>query len=138
MSLHEALLEQRLDHLGHMLTLVKTHLELLKDSLSFTRSDINQRFSNTVEKVQSLEKKQISTKKDVGVIQQNQHGHLKFQLENLEDKSRRKNLKILGIEKEPIESWEECENKIYDLLEENLEMDTSNASIERADRVEKK
>ena len=78
MSLHEALLEQRLDHLDHMLTLVKTHLELLKDSLSFTRSDINQRFSNTVEKVQSLEKKQISTKKDVGVIQQNQHGHLKF------------------------------------------------------------
>ena len=47
-------------------------------------------------------------------------------------------MRILGIKEDPRESWEECENKIYDLLEENLEMDTSNISIERAHRVGEK
>ena len=47
---------------------------------------------------------------------------------DLEDGSRRNNLQILGIKGE-------CENKIYDLLEERLETDTSNTTIERAHRV---
>ena len=44
---------------------------------------------------------------------------------DLEDTSRRSNLRILGIKNDPRESWEECKNKIYDLLEEKLEIDTS-------------
>ena len=47
-------------------------------------------------------------------------------------------MRILGIKEDPRESWEECENKIYDLLEEKLEMDTSNITIERAHRVGEK
>ena len=49
-------------------------------------------------------------------------------LVDLEDRSRRNNLQILGIK-------EECENTIYDLLEKRLETDTSNTTIERAHRV---
>ena len=45
---------------------------------------------------------------------------------------------MLNIQGDPQESWEECENKIYDLLEEKLEMDTSNITIERAHRVGEK
>ena len=55
-----------------------------------------------------------------------------------EDRSRRNNLRILGIKEDPRESWEECENKIYDLLKEKLEMDTGNITIERAHRVGEK
>ena len=33
---------------------------------------------------------------------------------------------------------EKCENKIYDLLEEKLEMDTNNIIIERAHRIGEK
>ena len=45
---------------------------------------------------------------------------------------------MLNIQGDPQESWEECENKIYDLLEEKLEMDTSNLNVERAHRVGEK
>ena len=39
----------------------------------------------------------------------------KSQKKDLEDRSRRNNLRKLGIKKDPREPWEECENKIYDL-----------------------
>ena len=55
---------------------------------------------------------------------------------DLEDKSRRNNLRILGIKEDSRESWEECESKLYDLLEEKLE--TSNITTERAHRVGEK
>ena len=57
---------------------------------------------------------------------------------DLEDRSRRKNLRILGIKEDLRDSWEECENKIYDLIEEKLEMDTSNITIERVHCVGEK
>ena len=54
---------------------------------------------------------------------------------DLENRSRRNNLRILGIKEAPRESWEKCGNKIYDLLEEKLEINTSNVSTERVHRV---
>ena len=58
----------------------------------------------------------------------------------LNNRSKRNNLRILGIKEDPRELWlwEECENKIYDLLEEKLEMDGSNVTIEMAHRVGEK
>ena len=69
---HQALLKKRLDQLCVSLTSVKTDIEELKESLSFTQNDIDQRFPNikSLESgVQSLEKELILTKEDVGVIQ---------------------------------------------------------------------
>ena len=63
---------------------------------------------------------------------------IRRKLVDLEDTSRRNNLRILGIKEDPRESWKECENKIYDLLEEKLEMDTRNIAILRAHRVGEK
>ena len=51
---------------------------------------------------------------------------------DLEDRSRRNNLRFEGIKEHENESWEDCENKIYDLLENKLEMDIENIVIERA------
>ena len=53
---HQTLLKQRLDELCHSVTSVKTDVEELKESLSFTQNDIDQRLSNINEKVQNLEK----------------------------------------------------------------------------------
>ena len=53
---HQALLKQTLDQLCDSLTSVKTDIEELKESLSFTQNNIHQRFSKINEKVQSLEK----------------------------------------------------------------------------------
>ena len=66
---HQALLKQRLDQLCESLTSVKTDVEELKESLSFTQNNIDHRFSNINEKVQSLEKELSSTKEDVRLIQ---------------------------------------------------------------------
>ena len=53
---HQALLKQRLDQLCDSLNSVKKDVGEHKESLSFTQNDIDQRFSNINEKVQSLEK----------------------------------------------------------------------------------
>ena len=43
---HQALLQQKLDQLCDSLTSVKKDAEELKENLSFTQNDIDQRFSN--------------------------------------------------------------------------------------------
>ena len=120
---------------------MKTDVEELKESLSFTKNDIDQKFSNINGKVQGLEKELSSTKEDVCLIQTTEPTsalEICRKLVDLEDRSGRNNLRTLGIKKDPRESWEECESKIYDLLEEKLDMDTSNTTIERAHRVGEK
>ena len=117
---HQALLKQRLDQLCDSLTSVKTDVEELKES---------------------LEKEPSSTKEDVRVMQTTEPTwvlEIRRKLVDLEDRSRRNNLRILGIKEDPRGSREECENKIYDLLEEKLEMGRSNITIERAHRTTKK
>ena len=57
---------------------------------------------------------------------------------NLRDAARRNNLRVLGIKEDFRESWKTCENKIYDLLVETLEMSRNNISIEIVHRVEEK
>ena len=59
---HQALLKQRLDQPCDSPTSVKKDVEELKESLSFTEKDIDQRFSKINEKELS------STKEDVRVI----------------------------------------------------------------------
>ena len=56
---------------------------------------------------------------------------------DLEDRSRRNNLRFGGIKEHENGSWEYCENRIYDLLGKKLEMDIENVVIERAHRTEK-
>ena len=104
---HQALLKQKLwlDQLPNSPTLVKTDVEELKESLSFTQNDIDH--SNINEKVLSLEKVLSSTKEDVGVIQTTEPTwalEIRRKLVDLEDRSRRNNLRILGITEDPQES----------------------------------
>ena len=106
---HQALLKQRLDQLCDSLTSVETDVEELEESLSFTQNDIDQRFSNINKKVQSLEKEVGSTKEDIRVIQMTEPTwalEIHRKLVDLEDRSRRNNLRILGIKEDPRESWE--------------------------------
>ena len=88
---HQALLKQSLDQLCNILTSVTSVL------LSFTQNNIDQRFSNINEKVQSLEKELSSTKEDLGVIQMIEPTwalEIRRKLVDLEDRSRRNNLRV--------------------------------------------
>ena len=109
--------------------LLPTDVEELKESLIFTQND--------------LEKELSSTKENVGVIETAEPTlalEIRRKVVILNNRSKRNNLRILGIKEDPRELWlwEECENKIYDLLEEKLEMDGSNVTIETAHRVGEK
>ena len=86
-------------------------------------------------KVQSLEKEKIGV---IKITEPTWALEICRKLLDLEEKSRRNNFRILGIKEDSRESQEEFENKIYDLLEEKLDMDTSNITIERAHRVGEK
>ena len=51
-------------------------------------------------------------------------------LVDLEDRCKRYNLRFEGIMEHENESWQDFENKIYDLLENKLKMDIENVVIE--------
>ena len=68
-SRDQALLKQRFGQLCDSLTSVKTDVEELQESLSFTQNNLDQRYLSINEKVQSLKKALISTKDYLGVIQ---------------------------------------------------------------------
>ena len=59
-------------------------------------------------------------------------------LVDLEDRSRRNNLRINGIKERKNETWEECEERVNCFLEEKLDIDTSEMWIERTHHVGEK
>ena len=59
---------------------------------------------------------------------------LKIKLIELEDRSRRNNLRVDGIKERPNETWEDYENKLRTLFKESLGIEEEIAT-ERAHRV---
>ena len=93
------------------------------------------------DKIQKLEEKMNLMKEELHVIQTTKPSwtiETDAKLIDLEDRSRRNILRFEGIKEHENESWEDCENKIYDLLENKLEMDIEKVVIERAHRTGKK
>ena len=88
-----------------------------------------------------MERNLFSLKKDIEVIQTTKPSwaiEIENKLVDLEDRSRRNNLRINGIKEGKNETWEECEERVNCFLEEKLDMDTSEIWIERAHRVGEK
>ena len=57
-------------------------------------------------------------------------------LTDLEDRSRRNNLRIDGVEEENGESWDDCESKMEDIFVDKLELE-NDIIIERSHRARK-
>ena len=112
---------------------MKADVEDFKENPHFTEKHIDQRFLNINEKVQNLQKELSSTKEDVGIIQTTEPTwalEIRIIIVDLEDRSRRNNLGILGIKENSRKSLQECARKIFDLssdkssfiLDKKLEM----------------
>ena len=73
---------------------------------------------------------------DIKLVEQ-KHQQLEEKNSQLEDRSRRNNLRFGGFTKksEGVETWEESENLIRELIEENLEMESKDIIIERVLRT---
>ena len=106
-----------------------------KESLEFSQNEYDDIFKNMGDKVQKLEENINLMKEKLHVIQTTEPSwaiETDAKLIDLEDRSRQNNLRFEGIKKHENESWEDCENKIYDLLENKLEMDIENVVIKQA------
>ena len=113
----------------------------LKESLKFTKEETEGKYNKLNEKITTMERNLFSLKKDIEVIQATKPSwaiEMKNRLVDLEDCSRRNNLRINGIKEGKSETWEECEERVNCFLEEKLDMDTSEIWIERAHRVGEK
>ena len=113
----------------------------LKESLEFTQEETEGKFSTLNEKISTMEKSLFSLKKDIDIIQTTKPSwavDIENKLVDLEDLSRRNNLRINGIREGKNETWQECEERVYCFLEEKLDIDTSEIWIERAHRVGEK
>ena len=55
----------------------------------------------------------------------------------LEDRSRRNNLRIDGIKEKPKETWEECEENVQEMIKENLGI-TEPTETDRCHRISKR
>ena len=125
---------QRLDNLSK-------EIADLKESLEFTQEETEGKFSTLNEKISTFEKNLFSLKKDIDIIQTTKPSwaiDIANKLVDLEDRSRRKNLRINGIKEGKNETWEECEERVNCFLEEKLDIDTREIWIERAHRVGEK
>ena len=77
-----------------------------------------------------------SIEEDIKLIEQ-KHQQLEEKISELEDRSRRNNLRFSGFTEkaEAAETWGKIENLIRDFTEENLEMESKDITIERAHRA---
>ena len=88
-----------------------------------------------------MEKNLFSLKKDIDIIQTTKPSwavDIENKLVDLEDRSRRNNLRINGIKEGKNETWEGCAERVNCFLGEKLDIDTSKIWIERAHPVGEK
>ena len=103
----------------------------LKQSLEFTENVLE-------EKVKQLDEKHLNFKNQCNELYNNtlESEYFYNKLLDLEDRSRRNNLRIDGIVEGPNESWEHCEEQLQNMFKEKLGLD--NVQIESAQRVNNK
>ena len=58
---------------------------------------------------------------------------LQYKMTEMEDRSRRNNIRVDGVTGEKRETWEDCEKKVLDILRDKFEI--KDVTIERAHRV---
>ena len=131
-SANNSLTNQRLDTL---------EINDLSESLEFSQNKYDDKFNNMGDKIQKLEEETNLMKEELHVNQTTKPSwaiKTYTKLVDWEDRHRRSKLTFEGVKEPENESWEDYENKIYDLLEKNIDMDIEYVVIERAHRTRKK
>ena len=110
----------------------------MKKSIEFTENVLEEEFGKVEQNVCQLQGKFEKVEEDVtymnDYIEDAENIHNK--LVELENRSRRNNIRIDGIKEHNKESWEECERSVHSMLKERL--DIENVEIERAHRAGRK
>ena len=95
----------------------------LKESIEFTENVLEEKVAKVEQNVCELQGKFKKVEEDVtymnDYIEDAENIHNK--LVELEDRSRRNNIRINGIKEHNKERWEECERRVHSMLEERLD-----------------
>ena len=123
--------ENKIERLSNENTLLKQEVESLKASADFQ----NKWFEEAKRDLEEMRAKD-PIEEDIKLIEQ-KHQQLEEKISELEDRSRRNNLRFSGFTEkaEGAETWEESENLIREFIERNLEMESKDITIERAHRI---
>ena len=108
---------------------IKTEMNDLKKSIEFTENVLDEKVQKCLEKAEHLDKWIQETYE-----WQLDPEYVHNKLVDLEDCSRRNNLRIDGIKEKIRESWEDCESEVEKLFREKLDIEDK-IIIERAHRA---
>ena len=124
-------LGNKIERLSNENTLLKQEVKSLKTDADFQKKW----FEETKRDLEEMKAKD-PIEEDIKIIDQ-KHQQLEEKISELEDRSRRNNLRFSGFTEkaEGAETWEESENLIREFIEGNLEMESKDISIERAHRT---
>ena len=110
----------------------------LKKSIQFAENVLEEKVAKVEQNVCELQGKFKKVEEDVAYmndyIEDAENIHNKPV--ELEDRSRRNNIRIDGIKEHNKESWEECERRVHSVLKERT--DIENVEVERAHRAGRK
>ena len=124
----------KIERLSNGNTKLKEEVESLKTGADFPNKWFEERKTD-LEKMRARD----PIEEYIKLIEQ-KHQQLKEKISELEDISRRNNLRFSGFTEkaEGAKTWEESENLIREFIEENLEMESKDITIERAHRTDSK
>ena len=133
----------------NLLNLISGNFDIIITEIKKVQSDINElkaslEHTDTVleEKVAKVEKKIEKLQEQINELWNYQVDPERLELTerkivDLEDQSRRNNLRIDGISEKENETWDECEQEVQSLIKDKLGV-VENIVIERANRIKKK
>ena len=120
-------------NIQNVISIYETRLSKLEAEFSAAKleiSELKQTSRVLQELISSLQNKPTSSAEASNV-------DLKQRVDDLEDRSRRNNLKITGLPEEHSETWEQSATKVLKLIKEKCKV-TGKIEIERAHRIGKK
>ena len=109
---------------------IKCEINELKKNIEFTEEVLEEKVQK-MRRVSSLEEKV-----DEIYDYQIDPDEVEKKLTDLEDRSRRNNLRIDGVAEENGETWDDCERKVKEIIMDKLELE-NDIIIERAHRTKK-
>ena len=121
-------LKNKIERLGNENTLLKQEVESLKTGAYFQKKW----FEEAKRDLEEMRAKD-PIEEDIKLIE-HKHQQLEEKIFELEDRSRRNNLRFSGFTEKTggAETWEENENLMREFIEGNLEMESKDITIEKS------
>ena len=133
----------------NLLNLISGNFGITMTEIKKVQSDINELKASLVHTETVLEEKVAKAEKKVEKLQEQINELWDYQVDperlrlterkivDLEDRSRRNNLRIDGISEKENKTWDECQQEVQSLIKDKLGI-AENIVIERGHRIEKK